>query len=151
MRWKRAPALEAAYQTSRALRISSSLNNALNTYLSYDLQNKWLSGGGTSGKRRRTSVTARMGRIRRLICPIDYSIPAKFNDLASGLPTLAGSLCACAQTARQEALKAEQSKQSTLASLLPNAINHGSLNQSVVTQMAIDPDANPVSRSAGCA
>lgn len=36
-------------EASRALGIGSSLNNALNTYLSYDLQNKWLGGGGTSG------------------------------------------------------------------------------------------------------
>lgn len=34
---------------SRALGIGSSLNNALNTYLSYDLQNKWLGGGGGGG------------------------------------------------------------------------------------------------------
>lgn len=37
---------------SRALGITGSLNNALNTYLNYDLQNKWLNagqGGGASG------------------------------------------------------------------------------------------------------
>lgn len=79
--------------------------------------------------------------------PIDYSIPAKFSQFGISLPSplqAASTLASLRdQTARQEALKAEQSKQSTLATLLPNAINQdGSLNQSVVTQMAtIDPDA----------
>lgn len=72
--------------------------------------------------------------------PIDYSIPAKFGQLGISQSTLASLR---EQTARQEALRAEQVKQSTLASLLPQAIKQdGSIDQSVVTQMAvIDPDA----------
>lgn len=72
--------------------------------------------------------------------PIDYSIPAKFGQLGISQSTLASLR---EQTARQESLRSEQAKQATLASLLPNAINQdGSLNQSIVTQMAaIDPDA----------
>lgn len=75
--------------------------------------------------------------------PIDYSIPAKFGQLGVDLPNLSTLAALRQQTANQEKLRAEQAKQSTLASLLPNAINQdGSLNQSIVTQMAaIDPDA----------